>query len=114
MDKSVWLKSLKAGDEVRIDNKWNQGFEIHKVESLTATQIKLSNGSKARREDGYVIGSRDNRGLYVKYIKPVTAEERKIIDRRKNVQEFERFSPSHFTDEGLIEVIQFMRGKSIK
>lgn len=71
-----WLESLKAGDEVAVENRGAYCIKI--VHRITATQILTKNGRYAKK-DGLEIAS----GIWHKSVlEPVTDEIRCSIKRR--------------------------------
>lgn len=90
MDNMDWLKNLKPGDEIVVDqsNNWDRHkYKIEKVEKITPTgRIKLSDGSQYD-PSGKRIGS------YDRPLKQITPEILDIIERRKLISqlEFDKF-----------------------
>lgn len=79
-----WLKTLKVGDEVAVDNSdhWHKNhFSICKVVKITpAGRIKLSDGSQYQ-PSGRKIGGGGYTHSYP--LKKITPEILDIIERRK-------------------------------
>ena len=85
-EKSVWLASLKVGDEVAVRyGRWGAGhYTIYRIERVTSTQLVSTRQSfrpvevRFRKSDGRVIGDDGyNR------IEPVTNDVREANEREK-------------------------------
>jgi len=86
-----WLKTLKVGDEVAVDNSnhWHRNnYSIYRVIKITPTgRIKLSDGSQYQ-PNGRKIGDSHSQPL-----RQITPEILDIIERRKLMSrlEFDKF-----------------------
>jgi len=78
MNNTEWLKQLKVGDKVCVNNE-----KIGHVVKITKTMVVLGSGRRFNIKSGWQTGN----NLYgSSYIEPLTDE--KIIELKKNISEY--------------------------
>lgn len=102
MDQSEWLKSLKAGDEVAVSDRW--GYQIKKIDKVTPTgQIKIGTDTF---KNGWKHGK--TTWDYSLSLEPVTQEIRNGIKRKALVNILNNSKFDKYTLEQLEQIINII------